>query len=66
MNIILSNGDYKIKAGEIFFFKGHECMLVATEEAEFGHKTLDAVDTIKIDGKYYSRSRRTWIEKFNG
>ena len=61
-SIISMSGEWRIKAGEPFFHKGHECILVATKSTGSRH-VLDAEDTLKINGTYYTRTRREWIKK---
>lgn len=61
-SIISMNGKWMIKAGEPFYHKGHECILVATKSTD-SKEVLDAEDTLKINGTYYTRTRREWIAK---
>lgn len=62
-SIISMNGRWRIKAGEPFYHKGHECILVATASTD-SNDVLDAEDTLKINGTYYTLKRKNWILKF--
>ncbi|MXV39364.1 hypothetical protein GO491_11865 [Flavobacteriaceae bacterium Ap0902] len=58
------NGDWQVKAGEVFQFKGFDCLIIRTSiKVVRGKKKY--YDTLKIDGKFHELSREDWIKKFS-